>query len=659
MEERQYKWESMSISEVDFKEDADIVAFCESRWERREEHRANLERQWYENIAQFLGYQYHYYDTSTGMLRLPKAPRGRVRLVANRLAIGPRKNCAKLLRTRPQWETIPASADTEDAHVADIGKRALRYYWRYLEMDEELIAAAMWLFTTGNVFFRTYWDPMKGPEMDMSEEGGEPQIAHLGDLCVESVSPFEVDIDPEATSMKNATHLIHTKLRNKKYLEERYGKKGLLKDAKDEWNLTQYYQRRIQTMSGPFATESKNQDEEENSTLTHTVMVNPTVSFPRGWYAIVAGGRVLAKQPNLPPPLNEIPYSHAKEIHVPGRFWGLSSLESCIPLQSDYNKARSQLIQVRNLMSKPKWFNPQGSGVSETALTEEIGEVIDHAPGLKPEAWHPPEIPQYVIKTIEYTLRDMEDLQSIHEVTQARAPSGVRTGVAINALQEMDDQTLAPTFHSFERALARIGSWALQLLAHNVTEERIIRIVGTSKEVEAMEFIGKSLYGPNAGKPGANYFDVDVQTASGFPTAKGQRQAMVVDLVNSGILNPQTDRSLILRALEIGSEEPIFNTEQMDRQAAMRENRQMIEGMLVAIKPWDDDNIHLDAHTLFEKSPEFSRIASAMPDMIDIFEQHKNQHGMRLQQMQMAMMPPPQMGPPPGPGMGPPPGGPM
>jgi hypothetical protein len=68
---------AMAISEVNWDDEGSVVAFVMGRWERRDQYRGQLEKQWYTNIAQYMGYQYNVYDPRSGkMVVCPTHPRG-------------------------------------------------------------------------------------------------------------------------------------------------------------------------------------------------------------------------------------------------------------------------------------------------------------------------------------------------------------------------------------------------------------------------------------------------------------------------------------------------------------------------------------------------------------------------------------------------------
>lgn len=956
-----------SVAQIDWNDDATIVNFVEGRWQRRDQVRSQIEKQWYYNIAQFLGYQYHYMDGLTGvMMPTPAKYQGQIRLICNRLMVYARKNIAKGMRQKPTWQSLPATTEDADLKVAKANTKILAYYWRYLHMDRKLLDFWTWLTVTGNVFARVYWDPDLGSEMDVSQDLsqitpeqmamlGDNTSLNLGDAVIDTCSPFEIDPDPECLSLDEAKYLIHTKIRGKEYLEDKYGITGLRTDTSEDQSITRYYEKRIQTLVGPQGGfEAKNTDEEENSVLTHTLWVNPTKKYPNGWVAVVGGGKLLSKGP-IPNRFKRAPYVHAVEVTVPGRFWGTCALEQAISLQADYNRTRSQICENRNRLANPKVLYYTGSGIDEGNWGNGIGEMAEvNTPALKPEYMMPPAIPEdLVFKSLEYTLKDMEDITAVHEVcasedsealtrsgwkkhteinegeeiltfnmqlgiaewkpiekitryewatniwhlknktsdflitgnhrwptlsrrgrwritktedlsgdmkiprcaplayeeqkqvytdeeaelicwyitegnyhvnphgqqrvrisqsrthnpaycerietvlekaypgewkayeqkdgcvqymltyenaehiralcpdkkltpgivmnmtpeqrknaeytllcadgcfggvtprfatteidtanafqmllalngksgqlscypqrrkkpiylvsvkrqgfmsvnelemtkepysgivwcpttdnetwlmrrngkitftgnTQARAPSGVRAGTAIAQLQEMDDQTLAPTFMLVEKAIAQLGSWLLQVLADNINEERAIKLVGNDKQIEALTFTGNSLYGPNQKKPGVNYFDVEVQMGSQLPLTKIQRRDYAIGLVQAGILNPIEDKKKIYQILDLGTEEPAMNDEAQDRQNAMHENMQMSQGFLVETNPWDNDMVHMDELRRYQKQPEFQELVKMNPMVVQVFEQHFSMHAMKVQSMMAPPVP--------------------
>jgi len=625
------KSENRTLSRVDFNDKDSVVEFVTNRYHRRATHRQGMESQWFINIAQYLNFQHHHFDGLSRTLQVKPRPKGMVRLTCNKITPATMKFVSKFMRQKPIWTSLPATNDLEDQVKAILGTRLLRYYHRVEQLDRKLREFATWLRTTGNCFMRAAWDPDKSHEIMFEEEetqdlppelmkivGRQGQIYNLGDVDVRVRPPFCIDVDPSATSMEDAGWLIDSSAVPIERLRSRYGTavSKIANDTKSGESLTAYYQKKIADMAGTGGLSGFGSDEEEedDTVMVHELWVAP-LPKTKGYHCVVAGGKILQLTKNLPSDFRVIPYGHVADIPVPGRFWGNSAIEYAIPLQASYNKGRSQMIQHRNLVLKPKILEPRGSRIGDAAFTDVAGERIQYTAPLRPDYMIGPELPETAHRILEYDLRDMEDALGVHEVTNSRAPSGVRAGVAITALQEQDDQTHAPVFMLAEKMLSDVGSWILQLIARNVKEERLVRIVGEEHQIDCFTFTGSDLLGQNKGRPGVNYFDVECQMGSQLPLSKAQRTQYVIDLVNSGILDRVADSKLIKKMLEIGSEEPGIKADQLDRQAARRENQLMLQGILPEPQPQDDDLIHLEELLLFMKSNQYLQGIQQDPEL--------------------------------------------
>jgi hypothetical protein len=642
-----------SLADVNLKRDADIVAFVEHSWRSRDKHRLQFERQWLVNIAMYLGFQYLEWDATRRTLQQPPAPPWRVRLAANRLQGTVRKIVSKILRQSPEWVVVPATEDTDDEQTAMVSEKVLRHYWESNHLNELLMDAFTWMSTCGNVFLRVLWDTTKGEEFEVTKHDlkkgdklfeelkqdkrkktPESIRERLGDATIEVCSPFEIDVDPTAERFRDKTYLIQSKLRSRQYIRDRYDV-DLGPLVSDEHNMTYHIQQQIASLAGPsgFAT-VRNEQRAEDMVLEHVIYIAPRKDFPRGMFAVVAGNKVLRKGTLE---LGEIPFVHLQEVPTPGRLWGSCVLEQAISLQIGYNRARSQIIESVNMMSRPKYLNPEGSGVLERNFTSEPGEVIEYVPGLKPELMPPAQIPAYVMENVRQFLQDINDVTGIHEVSQGQVPGGVRAGIAIAQLQEQDDSTLAPMLMCIENNLAQVGHWILKLYSANVSEERLIKITGKNREFETQSFKGKDLTGKRQGTPGINYFDVRVQMGSQLPFSKAARQQFVIELMQFGLLNPQEnpqDKEMVFEMLQMGSEGPAFDEGQKERANAHRENTVLVGGDMVVVNPWDIDEIHVESHRGFQRTPFYIKLIERRPEVNQYFEMHIQQHVDRAAAMQ-------------------------
>jgi len=644
-----------NFSRVDWKDGKSVSAFVTERWRTRDQWKLPLERQWFLNVAWFLGQQNTILD-GRNEVHTPPVPPWRVRMICNLLSPHVRTAQAKLMRAKPIWDVVPATTDTDDVSIARVSKKTLEYYWRYLAMSSTVDEAIMWMFCTGGIMFKTCWDPDAGHEFsvtpysmsqyeDKPDEktlinrfkdqfgwphgneklNGQRQTMRLGEPAVEIASYFEVMPEHGKTRLEDCEWIIHSKLRTYDYVRNRYGKEAeKLRPIESESSDGLYYQRRIQDLAGMFynfgTTNSMQYDDE--MVIVHELFVKPSSHLPSGVHAVVCDDTVLSLGENK---YRCLPFDHAREIIIPGRFWGACSLEQMMPIQSDYNRTRSHMIENRNMMSNPKWLVPMGSGVPKSSLTGEPGEVVPYTLGMKPEMVDPPSLPPYVETLLDRHRRDMEDISGFHEVTQARTPPNVRSGRAIMALKEGDDTRLTAVAERLDLALQGVGEKVLKVLHANVTEERLIKITGEDQALDVFTFKGTGIVGENE-KPGVNYFDVRVQLGSKIQQSRAATLDIVEALVKLQVLNPQGDRDRILNILNLGDAQPALDQTAMDRAMQNNENMLMLQGTPVEAAIGHNHGVHLEQLDKFRKSQDYRVAAEQNPGIDELFTMHREMH---------------------------------
>ncbi len=637
-----------SFYATNWEDENDIISFVGGMWDTRRQRRNWIERQWYINIAFFLGHQYLEWDEARGQLYRPSAPPWRVRLTANLVQGVARKIVATIQRQKPIWQVTPATGDAEDIVAARINEKVAKYYWGGpLKCNNRLHQALNWMTNTGLGCWRLHWDPTKANEVWLTENDVEDENLrgklselsasgrgmNLGDAVVEIKSPFQIDPDPWAESFDDVQWLVDTTMRPIQWLRDRYPDTAKDIQPEDVDHLN-HFEKRIADLAGPNSaafgsgrTSLAGVHGQSDMVNVHEVWALPFGKYRHGLYAVVAGDKVHDVRKNQFRANGEVslPYTFFEEIQVPGRLWPTCVLEQAISLQAEYNRGRSQVIENRNMMSRPKWLVPKGANLRDYALTSEPGEVVEHTFGHAPVAWVPPPLPPYVLRTLELARTDLQDVTQIHDVTQGKQPGSVRSGRGIAALQEQDLSVLAPTMMRVEDQISRFGSMLLELLSRKIKEPRLIKITGKNDLYDVVQFTGSDLVGKNKGKPGVNYFDIRVSLGSQLPLTPDGRRQFIAELTQVGILNPQTDRQRILEMLELGSEEPLYDETRLDINNQRQENRIMLEeGVPMGVQTYDNDLVHLEILDNFQKTPEYAQKRTDLSDMI--FEDHRQQH---------------------------------
>jgi len=633
-----------------------------THWADRRQHlMRHLERQAFLQLAWTIGHQNHEYGNATGELidraGPDESPWWAIHAIENRLLIAVEARLAKLTARWPVWKARPVTTDDEDQEVAAGQDRVLKHYWNtILEMDERLWAAHWFAEVTGTAFLLTIWNPDDGPldtvtpdrfklpgeesgldffQQIFGQDAGPPGEAGLsevkvpiGDVAVEVLTLFEVFLDPSARRIDDAEWMILSRLRSPDHLLQRYPRHVLRDVAVGVDPHVLPYHDRLLALTRDHSTGSIGGSLFEDLILTHELWIKPSRARPDGVHAVVAGDVLLRSQP-FPYKHRQLPLSVIQGIPVPTGIWGTSAVAQLMEAQNRLNDIRSTKTEYLRMHVYPKVLAPIDASVDEDAFTTEFGEVIEYGGQVPPHFLHPPPLPGYLENIEQHELRAFQDLSHIHEVTQGKAPSGTKSGRAILSLQAQDDAMFGPIIRLRNKTLNRVGSQTLSLLHQFATERRYIQVAGDDLERELglfsdlAGFIGAELVGPKNGRPGIDYFRVWIDQESGLPLSPEGQRVIISDLAESGFLNPQTDRDMVLRLNGLAASDPIMQQEQVHHSRAVIENRAMARGQRVDPRAYEGHITHLRVHQRFMNGTEYRRLPV---EQQQLFELHLDRH---------------------------------
>lgn len=579
------------------KEESQLVSWAMEQYKRIKNDRNALERQWYTNMAFYFGKQNIQMLTTTTSaggnnfrLHTPSAPPWRVRLVSNKIRPMLRTELAKVTAQKPTAMVIPSSDDDKDIFAARAGEQLWEATYQRKRIKSIMRRAMYWTLITGTGYTKHWWDPEA-----VTTEWDQP-----GDFLIEAETPFHIFIpDIQEEEIENQPYLMHASAKSVEWVNARYKGKfnpnttvahDLLDDA-------------FISMVG--GTQNK------NSVLCLEVWVKPgaLATFPNGGMCTIIGDKIVQITDGMPFDHKEYPFS--KYSHIPtGRYYGDSTITDLIPLQKEYNRTRSQIIEAKNRMSKPQLLAPRGS-VNVGQMTNEPGQVILYTPGFSPPTPLPLQsLPPYVIEELTRVLSDMDDISGQHEVTKGRVPPGVTAATAISYLQEQDDSKLSHTIDSIEDGVEKMARHTLSYVGQFWDVPRIIKVIGDSGSFDALALKSSDLRGNT---------DIRVEAGSALPTSKAAKQAFIMDLMKMGFVDPAKG----LQVLEIGGINKLYDDIQTDMRQAQRENLRMQNGQPVMVNTWDNHALHIETHNKFRKGQTFENLN---PQVQQLFEQHVQMH---------------------------------
>jgi hypothetical protein len=612
--------------------DADAVrerlAAIGTEWFNRcQSDRVKQERQWYLNLAFFLGNQHvQFRQTSANGnfdLYTPKAPYYRVRLVVNQIRKIVRKEISRLTAQKPNAFVIPSSTEDADVFAAQAGEQIWNSLWRDLKFTRTLRLSVFWQAVCGNGFIKTYWDATK---KDPDSEGV------YGVICIENVTPFHIFIpDLMATDIEDQPYVIHAQVRNNSWIKQNFGV-----DSSD--SKLESVDESLQSVMGVNRNDSK-----KNQTIVLEIWVKPGYlpELPDGGMFTLASNKIVQGFDSWPYDHGQYPFSKLDGSPT-GKFYNTSIVEDLIPLQQELNRSRSQLIESKNRMSKPQLVAQKGS-VDARKITTEPGQVIEYNVGMEPPQPLPLQnLPSYVTEEINRLYDDMADISGQHEVSNGSTPPGVTAATAISFLQEQDESLIAGHYSSIEEAIEKIASQSLMYVKMYWDEERTVKVVGLEGTFDVQTFKNSDLRGNS---------DIRVESGTALPTSRAAKQAFIMDLMKMGFIQPDEG----LEILEVGGLNRIYERIQVDKRQAQRENlkmrviteedmqrhveefnaqnpeattdidsgMQLEPPLLVPVHTYDNHQLHVEVHNTYRKSQQFES-ASSVTKML--FEEHVRQH---------------------------------
>lgn len=620
------------------KNDAATLSWILQQYSRCKSQRIAVERQWYVNLAFFFGKQNINVvksgaSTNGFQLTVPKAPPWRVRMVVNRCRPTVLKQIANLTSQKPKFFSVPAGTSDEDIKSASIAESILDSYYREEAYDVRLRRMLFWGSICGTSFLKTYWDKSK-----------KDSSGNQGTITTDVVDPFHIYIpDLLQQDMELQPYVIHASTMSPEKVKDTWGVQVTANVAANSQILEDQFLNLTGSTKAPLNL---------NAVLVLEVWIKPGAynRFPDGGMVTVAGDKLVQNKSGLPYKHGRYPFAKFDDIDT-GKFYGEGVLTDLIPLQRELNRTRSQMVEAKNLMAKPKLMAPRGS-INPSAVTSEPGQIILYTPGFNPPVPLPmAPLPSYVENDAVRLVTDMEDIAGQHDISKI---AGTRTAAtALSAIQEQDSLMISGATTSIEQLTQKTGRDVISLVQQFWTTPRIIKVVGYDESFEVLEFKNTDL---------KDNTEIYVETGSALPYNRAGRQAFLMDAFKLGLIPDPND---VLDLMDIGGVQKIQQDMLIDQRQAQRENQQMVAlgtnppsatFNITNINPmkdlmeqvaesaeipgqsdpdetqqvpqfvpneWDNHTVHIQIHNRFRKTQKFE----ALPGMVKkIFQNHVALH---------------------------------
>jgi hypothetical protein len=689
---------------------------CE-KWDTKlkacQQARLNFERQWYENLSFYFGRQWIVTSKNPGgsgfsLMEQPSQDKWRVRHTVNRVLRIIRTEITKLTKEEPQFFCMPASTEESDRLAAMAGDAISDFLIRTKYFNRKRLEATFWSVICGTGFIKNWYDPQA---IELDGQPGKIDFAAVP-------APYLFVSDLQATEIELQPYVIHARTMSTDAVYTQYGveiqpgtdSSGLLMDA------------RFRSAIG-----IKSDKQNDKMCYVKEVYCKPCKDYPKGAFLVYSEGKILyvfeelpeqqfdmpeidqfnlfdelegpnqiqgpvggndsANLPAVVPPKSdeeglegykhEYPYRHgrypfAKIDHIPtGMFYGDSVIKYLIPIQREYNRTRSIMLESRNMAGKPQWSYVAGA-FDPKKFNSRPGLLLPINMGFDPPIpLAQPELPGSVSNDLQITLQDMDDIASQSEVSKGTVPPGVEAASAIAYLSEENDSIFHPTVQSLENAVQETGIQVLANVYDYWDETRIVRMTSRNQFMEVRQFKAQDL------NP---IMDFRVEAGSMAPRSLAAKQAFITELMKMGAIDP----TKALRYLQMSETNKLYDEMMLDVRHAQRENVYMSQGQPlykidpngqppvdpmtgmpqtdqmglpvpaykqatqmdpmtgediidpmtgqpkqypVTVNPFDAHDVHIEEHQNYQKTQEYELL---QPEIQQIIQDHVDEHKMEV-----------------------------
>jgi len=603
-------------------DEIELCGYIKSKVEdvRSSGSRISHEGIWMTNIAYLLGFDSIYYDTTTRQFRpVGQASKylRRNRVHINKILPTIQNRLARLCKNPPRYDVRPNSNEQDDKDTARQNLEILNMLWEKesVRLNEQRIPLFMWTQQCGHAFVKISWDDTIG-ECMYDPETGE-MMGYEGDVRADICSAFEIFVDPLAKTLEDAQWVVQAKVRKLDYFRMHYPERGDQVKEEGAWLLSTQYEQRINSLNsaGPMASATNMQM--KNAAIELAYYEKRSKKHPNGRQCVVANG-ILLQDDDLT--VGEIPFAKFDDIMIAGKFYSEAIITHLRPPQDQINRIYTLRAAWTNKMLTGKYIAAKGHGLTQEALNDQNGEVVEyeHVPNAAPPtALVIPTIPQYAYTEEQNLEKQFYDISGINEVSRGQLPAAGIPAVGMQLLTEQDETRIGIMTEASENSWAKVGKLLLMFAQKQYKTPRLLKAMGKHGEYNVKSFVGQDIKGN---------VDVTVIRGSTIPGSKAMKRQELLNLFSQGLLGDPADakvRQKVLDMLEYGDVSEVWLDQSIDMNQIKRSIEMIENGQVPQVSELDNHDLHIQEKNRYRKSDKFDTLA---PEIQQIFMQDIDTH---------------------------------
>lgn len=600
----------------------ELVDNVRKDFEKRKEMRSQLEANWLLNINFMIGNQHSFLAENGEIIDNGKQFYWQEREVFNHIAPIIETRLAKFSRLKANVFVRPATDDANDKNTARFATKLIKSVEEENDISYLKSIANFWSETAGTVFYKVAWNTEKGKVLAQNNEN---ENILEGDVEISVCPPYEIYPDSLASSdIEDCCSIIHAKAYPVETIENIWGKKVKGGDV-SVINMDTTF------TGGGYATNGHNTKVFQDIKSNHEVVIEryskPDKLHTNGRLTIVAGD-ILLYDGDLPYENGNdgkrcFPFIRQVAINQPAMFYGASIIERLIPVQRAYNAVKNRKHEYLNRLALGVMTVEEGS-IDLDNLEEEglaPGKVLIYRQGsAPPKMMSPGSVPSEFRDEEDRLLAEFISISGVSDFLSSSNLSRENlSGVALSLLIEQDDTRLSVSAESIRSAIRIIGQQILRLYRQFATTKRLKRVSGENGKIERLSFCGSDITSD----------DLIFDTENELSDTPASRKSMATEILKLGLLNDENgnlsemSKCKLLEIMGFGNWESARSTEELHIKKAIRESEDVLLGKDITIDEIDNHSLHIDEHTKYIVSSEYSITDKQKEKIIKHIREHR------------------------------------
>lgn len=472
----------------------------------------------------------------------------------------------KVFARDPKWravsrnpEPIQQNAPTQEngyllstPSQASVVQNLLSYQWSRIGMRLKMYdyikdslmyskgyVKVTWDFKTKT---KTTMEPVVGKDDEITFKEVKKSEVYCDDPNVEVIDPFDIYVDPDATSLKDAAYLIHRKL----------VPYSVLKDNPNYKNVEQINMAKNKPASNTYLDNDLNEETRFNNSAPTVDNYKEEVEVLEYWERdrlIVIANRSIVLR-DTPNPYNDkkIPFVELDDYRDPHKYYGQSELSVIDPLQREINAIRNQRRDYDNLQLNPVIRMVPGTLRNPNSAVMAPGNVWMVSDLASMDTFTLPALQGNSSDIEQRTIEDLQRTVAIDELGIGLLPDGSarRSATEVVTASSMAGKRFAIKIALLEEAVKEIGEMVFARNQQFLDQERVIQIVGERGAQEWVKLSPQDVQGD---------FFIDIETGSMLPKDEIAARQEAVQLLQyiTPIISPviQTNPGVILPVIRM------------------------------------------------------------------------------------------------------------